>query len=444
LDPATLSNLHGWRSSFGPGPNVIAPLIDAATPPPIGTAIPDDAASIAFDGSGFDNLHISAVIARVDGTWHELTLDEVLDNAIRTELTPGDAGGRLVGFRVAQPPEESARIEHHIGEGNTSEEARPIDVVLQRVETASSDGRATSLALRGDQLRAADAVVEEEADGAVRVSGSILGVSILVTPLGPGQDDPVSAVVDPVTASTAVDGIIVAETSSGTVRLRPVAVVDRFPGFGSRFIIADIDALEPALDLLQPGAGTANEVWLATDSPGDERALASRLDDPTFDVVDVDRRVDRQTALASDPLAVVTLFILVASAVVAMLLGACAVILGAAADAAEDRPLLRMLALERVRGRRLVTMVAGKSMAAVVIAIPLGLVGGRWLLQIATRLVAVSATSVLPNPPLRLAVPWLVIAAVSLVLLVVLSLGSLWGALAARRVPSDDLMRGTA
>jgi hypothetical protein len=74
-------------------------------------------------------------------------------------------------------------------------------------------------------------------------------------------------------------------------------------------------------------------------------------------------------------------------------------------------PLLRTLALERVDGRRLVAMVAGKAMAAVCIALPLGLIAGRWLLQIATRLVAVSATSGLPNPPLRLDVPWITVAA---------------------------------
>ena len=66
--------------------------------------------------------------------------------------------------------------------------------------------------------------------------------------------------------------------------------------------------------------------------------------------IKVDRRSTRQTALATDPLSVVTLLILMASALVAIVLGACAVLFGAAADASDDRPLLRMLALERVDG----------------------------------------------------------------------------------------------
>jgi len=91
----------------------------------------------------------------------------------------------------------------------------------------------------------------------------------------------------------------------------------------------------------------------------------------------------------------------------------------------------------------LVAMVAGKAMAAVCIALPLGLIAGRWLLQIATRLVAVSATSGLPNPPLRLDVPWLSVAVLSVVLLVILAVSAIAGSLSARRVPEEDLMRGT-
>jgi hypothetical protein len=208
-------------------------------------------------------------------------------------------------------------------------------------------------------------------------------------------------------------------------------------------VIADIDALQPALDLLQPGAGTANEVWLAADGSAHERALGAALDGPAFSAIEVDRRSTRQDALATDPLAVVTLLVLSASAIVAVVLGAVAVLFGTAADASDDRPVLRMLALERVDGRRLTAMVAGKSLAVVLAAIPLGLIGGRWLLQIATRLVAASATSGRPNPALRLSVPWAVVTVLCFVLLGVLALSAAAGASSARRVPQEDLMRGT-
>ncbi len=443
IDPATLGHLHGWRTSFGPEPVHLSKLIDEPSPASLGTALPPDATSIEFDGTGLEGLHTSAVIARVDGTWHEITLDEEFDGGVRTALTPGDAGGRLVGFRLAQPADVSARVEHHIGEGTTSEAARAIDVTLQRVQTLSSEGQATTIGLQVDRLRATDATVEPQSGTAVRVIGSLLGTAILVTPPGPGQQEPLDAVMDPVTASSAVGGIVAVQTSSGTLRVRPSAIVDRFPGVGARFAIMDISALQPALDLLQPGAGTANEVWLASDTPAHEHLLATQLGDPAFDSIQVDRRSSRQRSLASDPLAVVTLLILMASALVAIVLGACAVLFGAAAAATDDRPLLRMLALERVAGRRLVAMVAGKSLAAVCLAVPLGLIGGRWLLEIATRLVAVSATSGRPNPPLRLAVPWIAVMSLSVALLVVLGVGAAVGAMSARRVPDEDLMRGT-
>jgi hypothetical protein len=443
IDPATLGHLHGWRSSFGPDPVHLAPFIDAPSSTALGAVLPEDATSIEFVGTGFVGLHTSAVIARVDGTWHEITLEEELDGGVRTALTPGDASGRLVGFRLAQPADVSARVEHHIGEGTTSEAARAIDVTLRRVQTRSADGQPTEIGLQVDQLRATDATVEVQSNSAVRVTGSILGSAILVTPAGPGQQEPLQAVMDPVTASAAVGGVVAVQTSNGTLRVHPSAIVDRFPGVGARFAIMDITALQPALDLLQPGAGTANELWLASDTSAHEHLLAARLGDPSFDSIKIDRRSTKQSSLANDPLAVVTLLILMASALVAIVLGACAVLFGAAAAAADDRPLLRMLALERVGGRRLVGMVAGKSLAAVFLAVPLGLISGRWLLQIATRLVAVSATSGRPNPPLRLAVPWLEVAALALALLVVLGLGAAVGAMSARRVPAEDLMRGT-
>ena len=90
-------------------------------------------------------------------------------------------------------------------------------------------------------------------------------------------------------------------------------------------------------------------------------------------------------------------------------------------------------------------MVAGKSFAAVLIAIPLGVIGGRWLLQIATRLVAVSATSIQPNPPLRLAVPWAVVLPLSVAPRVRARIRRRGGRdVERRRVPDEDLLRGTS
>ncbi len=298
IDPATLGHLHGWRSSFGPDPVELAKSIDASTPSSFGTTLPDDATSIEFSGTGLEGLHTSAVIARTNGTWHEITLDDDL----HTALTPGDAGGELIGFRIAQPGDVSKLIEHHIGEGTTSLAAEAIDVVLTGVHTTTADGRSASIALQADRLRVADAVIEPRDDSSVRVTGSILGASILVTPSGPGQESPLRAVMDPITAGTAVDGIVALQTSSGTVRVQPTSIVDRFPGAGSRFAVIDIATLQPALDLLQPGAGTANELWLATDSGPHERLLAEQLGRSGFDTIEVDRRSSRQTALTTDPL----------------------------------------------------------------------------------------------------------------------------------------------
>jgi hypothetical protein len=444
LDPSTFGSLHGWRDSFGPNPRRLAADIDAPRPADLGAAVPHDATSISFVGTGMEGLHTSAIIQRLDGTWHELTLDQENADGVSTKLSPGDAGGEIVGLRLAQPADVSARVEHHVGEGNTDAEARPVDVLLQAVRTTTQSGATADIPLALDKLRSANAALTVEGGKALHIVGSLIGVAILVAPDGPGQTTPLQAVVDPSTAAAARNGVLVFETSNGTVQVHPAAIVDRFPGAGQRFVIADIDALQPALDLLQPGAGTATELWLAANSHANEQILAGRLAGDTYASINVDRRSARQTALATEPLAVATLAILSASALVAVVLGAFAVLFGAAADANDDRPLLRMLALERIGGRRLATMVAGKSLAVILAAIPLGLLAGRWLLQIATRLVAVSAASGRPDPALRLSVPWALVGLLCIALVVVLVASAAAGAASARRVPHEDLMRGTA
>jgi hypothetical protein len=94
----------------------------------LGPTLPADATKLEFDGTGLDGLHTSAVIARTmaHGTRSLSTMSSTA--ALGHCVDPGDAGGQLVGFRLAQPADVSARIEHHIGEGTTSEEARAIDV----------------------------------------------------------------------------------------------------------------------------------------------------------------------------------------------------------------------------------------------------------------------------------------------------------------------------
>ena len=68
----------------------------------------------------------------------------------------------------------------------------------------------------------------------------------------------------------------------------------------------------------------------------------------------------------------------------------CAVLFGAAAGRQRRSSAAPDARARTSWPRTVVAMVAGKSLAAVCLAIPLGLLGGRWLLQIATRLVAVS------------------------------------------------------
>jgi hypothetical protein len=277
----------------------------------------------------------------------------------------------------------------------------------------------------------------------VSLTVSIQGRSSLLVPRPAELADPLPAIVDPVTAGTARNGVVTLDSADGRLRIRPVAVVERFPGAASRFAVVDIDLLQPAFDLVQPGFGTANEVWIAADGARAEGAAAAALAaDRRLGVLDIDRRTDRLRDLEDDPLARSTLAILIGSALAAAVLAGLALIVGALADATDDRALHRTLALEGVSAKRLVGFQTVKTLGVVLMAIPVGLAGGAAILRLVTRTVAVTAGAIVAEPALRLSLPMAVAGAMLSVFLLTAACGALLGALPLQRVPTSDLLRG--
>ena len=200
--------------------------------------------------------------------------------AAANALTPGDAARKLIGFRIAQPAEVSALAEPHIGL-----KALPPSPHAHRCRAAASSRRRcrrsfNPVDLNVDRLRSATAIValsiSRTTTSPARCwaprSGDSRGTQ--APPDRPTR--PLNAVMDPVTASAAVNGIVTVERR-GVLQVHPRAVVDRFPGVGARFAILDIATLQPALDLRQPSAGTATIVARERHGRLTETLLAQRL-----------------------------------------------------------------------------------------------------------------------------------------------------------------------
>lgn len=445
LDPSTLSLLRGWRSDFGQSPTELGKLITAdGQMPPLGTEIPGDATSLVVVGKGaFDNTDITVVIARADGTWHEdaATYAAHQPDSLTVALEHGDAGGRLIGFRFAQPSRAAQLTQHRIGEGETSAASFTAEITLTAVKamtSAGSPGRPLPIDWRG--LRSDVASLTATGDG-LDVAVTLQGFTALVVPKTSPSFTTLPAVVDPTTGAAAQNGVVTIDLPAGGRRyLRVVGVAIRFPGAPAQFAIVDRTLAQPSFDLLEPGFGTANEVWLAVDADH-EASLATALGEAPYTDLVVARRHTLEEALRTDPLAEYTLGLFAVAALIAAVLAVAAVYLSAITDAAENSPLHRALAAEGVAPRSLSRMVRTSSIAIAICSIGLGAAGALAFLRLVTRVITVTATSTVPVPPLVARLPSGVLLVALAALFATCLVAGTVAAREARRAAQGDLLR---
>ena len=87
-------------------------------------------------------------------------------------------------------------------------------------------------------------------------------------------------------------------------------------------------------------------------------------------------------------------------------------------------------------------LVADRAMGLALVAVPLGLVGGGFLVSIIVDVVKISATAGTPEPPLRLFLPWLAIASALIGVIALFSVTSRVASRLARSIVPSELLRG--
>ena len=195
---------------------------------------------------------------------------------------------------------------------------------------------------------------------------------------------------------------------------RVVAVLPRFPTApDGRFAVVDGTALGRLLDLDQPGASSPTELWLvlgaADPAPGPagpaapvtaaqaRRVLASA----PFDRLAVRRAAPssrRRCAPTRSPSGARGL--LAAGALLTLLVAAAALVLLVAAEAADDAAQAYAWEADGVAPATLRGALWWRAVAVVLPAVPAGVLVGVVLSRVTSRLVAVTATAVTPQPPL--------------------------------------------
>lgn len=441
IDPGAIADLSGWRRDVGPSQPTLARAITPAAPlAPVGAAIPTGSTSLVLHGSGDLALtDIAIVVARADGSWHEVAADfaSTAPDQVVAALEPADAGGAVIGFSIGQSGVASDRVQHHDGEGLTS---APEFTAALRIDGIDAAPSGTSVPLDLSGLTSDGAALTSSRNG-LDVALRLRGTTALVLPPTPAQLGQITAIVDPTTAASAENGVVTIDVpGQSRMTLRVSAVARWFPGAPARFAIVDRDDIGRAFDLLDPGFGTPNEVWLSV-APGKEDRLASALRKAPYDQLVVTRRSSIEHTLSSNPLALFTLGLFAVAGLIAGLLAIAAVYLATSADAAEQAPLHRALAAEGVAPRALSRMVRTSGAAIALGAIAVGTAGSLVLLRVVARVIAVTATSTVPVPPLLVTIPAadlaIAIGAITLPCL----LAAVLAARTARRAARGDLLR---
>jgi hypothetical protein len=231
-------------------------------------------------------------------------------------------------------------------------------------------------------------------------------------PAQPTDGHPVPALVSPGVANAAgADGTFSLDLAGEQVPARVAAVARRFPGttqgtFSGDFAIADRNLLGTALDAANPGAGTANEIWIEAATPAGRSAAAERLRRPPFDVLAVTEQARVEESLADDPLARASSLLLFAAAVVAVVLAFLGLALAVVSELRDERGELVDLEAQGLGPAKLRRYLRVRAAAVLGFGLAGAAALGLALSSLVLSVVLLTANATEPMPPLVLTIDW--------------------------------------
>jgi hypothetical protein len=407
LPASRVSDIDGWRGDFSGSPlgalaRRIAPREPAAMRGPL---LPEDARVLRLRASG-GPVSLVASVRTPAGRFLVLDLGVVNGRTtLHAPIPPAARGGRIVALTLNPPPKQDERADHDTGRG--VEEGT---IALEAPEALDLAGN--TLPLRADYAEWIGVFHVEPllSQDSVRLDYTLSNDAVSrFRPRQPSDEEPVKAIVSPRLAAAADrDGRLPLQIADQQLVVLVAGTARRFPGVTGDFAVADAGLLESALNSTLPGSGTVNELWL--NAPEGGRALEAALRSGPLSALDLQSQAAREQALRADPLARGTLLTLVAAAVIALALGIVGLLLGVVSDLRDERGELFDLeaqgaapALLRRQARLRAAVVAGVGIAG-------GLLTAVVLSGVVVGLVRLTANATQPEPPLRLAIDWLVVA----------------------------------
>ena len=486
VEPTILTNVRSWRRDYGPSPARVAKALTTAAPPAIGVPIPADAGEIVVQIDGVDEqLQVAAVLARSDGSWHETILrpDQVgvlpattsgpasdptsgpplsaaslgtPSGTLRGALEPADQLGSFIGVRISVDGEFAAQLEHAIGEGSSSTGTdigastftgeKTANLVLRGVATTPLATKAAALRplnLDLALLTSEQAILNQEAEGALEIRLALQGRSALIVPAG--GSDPLPAHVDQQTAELAggVGATFVAETLGKRLSFVVSSIGTHFPTVGDRFLVADLARLSRELNLAQPGVGTASELWLAANRAGDESTVAALLRAAPFDRLELTDRIAIETSQRRDPLRNIAVQIMLAAAIASMLAATIAAALAAHRVLRSQNNFRNTLLLDGITETAIRRTIRTQMIWSTLASIPIAVMAGILSLRLIARDIAPVGTDT-SSLPLRVLLPTFPAILISVLVICCVAIGVACGIGAVPIVHREDLLRDSA
>jgi hypothetical protein len=237
---------------------------------------------------------------------------------------------------------------------------------------------------------------------------------------------PLSVLVSPAVAEAAGPSrAITLDFGGSELPARIVGTASRFPaaddqGYG--FVIADESRLATALDAARPGTGTPGELWLSVPS-GERATVARRLTEPPFARLVLASRSSLQRSLSADPLARGVVVTLELAAIVSLFLALAGFGVALASELRDERGELFDMEAQGVAPATLRAQFRLRAACILCFGVLGGVALGLALSRLTVDVVRVSATTGVPEPPLRFDSAWTIgAAAVALLILAVLLL----------------------
>lgn len=169
---------------------------------------------------------------------------------------------KLIGFELRENPDDLARRQHAMGEGNVQVVAPNGSTVLHDLKI---DGQPVALNWSTFAQGADRAATPTSLTATYNLDQSSLYLSNVTKPAI------INAIVDPELASLGNDNLILTLPGGNPLPLTIVNTMDRFPTATPHFALVDSNTLDHVLAATDPAAITVAEIWM-THTPTDEAA----------------------------------------------------------------------------------------------------------------------------------------------------------------------------